>query len=64
LHSSGNYKYPEFSPEEKDEYECFADFRVKKPDPPTLFEALGIPTIFKCKLGTVCSGMEGLCIYF
>ena len=25
------YKYPEFSLEEKDEYECIADFRVKKP---------------------------------
>ena len=57
------YKYPEFSLEEKDEYECIADFRVKKPDLPTLFEALGIPPVFKCKQGTVCSGMEGLCIF-
>jgi hypothetical protein len=58
------YKYPEFSLEEKDEYECIADFRVKNPDLPILFEALGIPPIFKCKQGTLCSGMEGLCIFF
>ena len=27
------YNYPKFSLEDKDEFECIADFRVKKNDP-------------------------------
>lgn len=57
------YHYPKFSLEDKDEYECIADFRVKKNDLPVLSEALGIPPLFRCYQGTVCDGMEGLCIF-
>lgn len=57
------FQYPKFSLESKDEFECIADFRVKKNDLPLLAEALRIPPVFTCKQGTVCDGMEGLCIF-
>lgn len=57
------FKYPNFSLEGKDEFECIADFRVKKNDLPLLADALGIPPVFTCRQGTVCDGMEGLCIF-
>lgn len=55
--------YEQFDVINKEEAECFAEFRVKKRDLPLLADALGIPEKFKCPQGTVCSGMEGLCIF-
>ena len=56
------YSYPRFNLESTDEAECKANFRVEKADLPFLAEALGIPPQFTCNQGTVCDGMEGLCV--
>ena len=45
-----------------DSCECEAHFRVAKDDIPILLDALRIPASFKCPQGTVCSGLEGLCL--
>ncbi|XP_066030312.1 uncharacterized protein [Pocillopora verrucosa] len=45
-----------------DSCECEAHFRVAKDDIPMLLNALRIPASFKCPQGTVCSGLEGLCL--
>lgn len=46
--------------------ECEAEFRFRKMDIPVLAtvlaEALDIPDRFICEQGTVCDGIEGLCI--
>ena len=42
------------------EYE--AHFRVAKHDLPILLDAFQVPETFKCPQGTICSGMEGLCL--
>lgn len=54
--------YGPFDPENIDEAECKAEFRVEKRDLPTLREVLGIPPTFKCPQRTICDGMEGLCM--
>ena len=54
--------YQQFCLESKDNSECKAEFRFEKNDLPVLAEALQIPEIFKCKQGTVCDGMTGLCV--
>ena len=41
---------------------CEAHFRVAKDDIPILLNAFRIPASFKCPQGTVCSGLEGLCL--
>ena len=41
---------------------CEAHFRVAKDDLLILLNALQLPATFKCPQGTVCSGMEGLCL--
>ena len=56
------HEYPQFNLNDKDESECKADFRFEKNDLNAVAEALQIPDIFKCKQGTVCDGMNGLCI--
>ena len=43
--------------------ECKADFRVEKMDIPLLVDVLGIPSMFKCRFGTICDGTEDLCNY-
>ena len=42
--------------------ECLAEFRFKKRDIPSLVEVLGVPETIKCEQGTLCDGMEGLCM--
>ena len=69
--------YEEFSPKNPDfsyenygrldlqdmnDFECLAEFRVKKRDLPLLAEALQIPDSFTCYQRSVVRGMEGLCI--
>lgn len=56
------YNYPRFHLGNKDEAECKADFRVEKHDLPLLADALQIPPVFRCNQGTICDGMEGLCV--
>jgi len=41
---------------------CKAEFRVEKGDLPLLADALHIPTVFHCKQGSICDGLEGLCV--
>ena len=45
-----------------DEAECKAEFRVEKNDLHGLTETLQIPGTLKCYQGTVCDGIEGLCM--
>ena len=54
--------YEKFSLANKDPAECKADFRVEKRDIPLLIDALRVPPVFKCRNGTICDGVEGLCI--
>lgn len=54
--------YEQFHLEEMDDAECKAEFRFRKEDIPVLAEALGIPDRFICDQGTVCDGIEGLCL--
>lgn len=42
--------------------ECIANFRVAKDDILVLKDALQIPETFRCPQGTVCDGLEGLCL--
>ena len=53
--------YPRFQLEDLHEAECVAEFRFQK-DIPILSQALRVPEVFRCRQGTVCSGLEGLCI--
>ena len=66
-YDSGNalYPYREYDGFELDSLgldECLANFRVNKAVLPRLAAALRIPARFICHQGTVCSGLEGLCI--
>ena len=54
--------YEKFSLTNKDPAECKADFRVEKRDIPLLLDALRVPSVFQCRNGTICDGVEGLCI--
>lgn len=54
--------YPPFNIEDLNEDECLAEFRFKKADIPVLAEALQIPDVIRCNQGTVCDGVEGLCM--
>ena len=45
-----------------DEAECKAEFCVEKNDLHRLTETLQIPGTLKCYQGTVCDGMDGLCM--
>lgn len=66
-YSSVNPKYPyweydDFDLDSFDSSECITEFRVNKNDIPRLADVLGVPQQFKCSQGTVCSGLEGLCL--
>ena len=54
--------YEKFSLANKDPAECKADFLVEKKDIPMLLDALRVPPVFQCHNGTICDGVEGLCI--
>ena len=65
LSSNPSYPYWEFDSfclDDFDSSECEASFRVAKDDLPILLNALRCPATFKCPQGTVCDGMEGLCL--
>ena len=48
---------------EKFSLACKADFRVEKRDiNPLSIDALRVPPGFQCYNGTICDGVEGLCI--
>ena len=55
--------YEKLSLANKDPAECKADFRVEKRDIPLLLDALRVPPVsVQCRNGTICDGVEGLCI--
>ena len=54
--------YPKFNLDDKDVAEVKTEFRFEKIDIPSLYEVLRIPKVFRCKQGSVCDGMTGLCI--
>ena len=59
------YPYWEFGRFPLDELltsECEAMFRVQRADIPILLDVLRVPETFKCRRGTICDGIEGLCI--
>ena len=67
LHTSKNpcfpyEEYDHFNLETMDSVDCKAEFRVERNDIPLLAEVLRIPAKFRCQQGTVCDGMEGLCV--
>ena len=45
-----------------DDSECLSEFRFRKSDLPVLSEALHLPNYFICQQGTICDGIEELCI--
>lgn len=55
-------RFRSFSLDSFDSCEYEAHFRVAKHDLPILLDAFQVPETFKCPQGTVCSGMEGLCL--
>ena len=55
-------EYGRFNLDEMADSECRAEFRVNKRDLPLLAECLQIPEAFVCNQGSVCEGMEALCI--
>ena len=60
-----SYPYWDFDPFSLDSFdscECEAHFRVAKHDLLILLDAFQVPETCKCPQGTVCSGMEGLCL--
>ena len=56
------WEYDEFSLDSLSSDECLADFRVEKDDIPPLAKALRLPGRLRCSQGTLCSGLECLCI--
>ena len=54
--------YGSFDLNEMDNSECLAEFRFHKNDVPVLLEALQLPQSFTCHQGTICDGIEVLCI--
>ena len=63
--SNPRYPYWEFDKFCLDDFsssECESNFRLAKDDLFTLKNALGIPDKFRCYQGTVCNGLEGLCL--
>ena len=52
----------QFELDDMEDSECEAEFRVKKRDILALADVLQIPDAFKCYQGSVCEGIEGLCI--
>ena len=56
------WEYEEFSLDSLSSDECLTDFRVEKGDIPRLDEALRLPGRFRSSQGTLCGGLEGLCI--
>ena len=54
--------YGKFNLNDMDDSECLSEFRFHKRDLSVLSEALHLPNYFICQQGTICYGIEGLCI--
>ena len=56
------WKFNRFNFTDLDDTQCKIEFRFHKNDLPLLLETIQIPDVITCSQGTVCNGMEGLCI--
>ena len=56
------YEYEEFKLENISEAECEAEFRFERGDIERLADVLQLPPTFECPQGSVCDGIDGLCI--
>lgn len=54
--------YPAFDLDDFNTADCYAEFRFEKRDIPLLAEARQLPPTFTCRQGSVCDGIEGLCM--
>ena len=54
--------YSPFDLDELDEAECMAEFRFRKRDVRALEEVIRVPDTITCEQGSVCIGIEGLCM--
>ena len=54
--------YAPFDLEEIVEAECVAEFRFRKRDVRALADVLRVPDTITCEQGSVCTGIEGLCM--
>lgn len=54
--------YRKFGLNDMDDSECLYEFRFRKSDLHVLSEALNLPNYLMCQEGTICDGVEGLCI--
>ena len=54
--------YGQFNLDKLEENECIAEFRFRKTDIPDFAAALNIPDVFYCPQGTICHGLDGLCL--
>lgn len=54
--------YQRFSFDDMDPDECKTEFRFHENDIPLLADILRIPGCLLCSQGTICSGIEGLCV--
>jgi len=55
-------EYGRFSLDDIEDAECQAEFRFRKRDIYHLAEEMDIPDSFRCDQGSVCDGIEGLCL--
>ena len=67
VNKSKNPEYPylnyeRFRFQDKYEAECKMEFRFEKYDIALLGDVLDLPDVIKCKQGTICDNIEGLCI--
>ena len=56
------WKFDEFNLDTWSDVECETELRFAKKDLASLKQSLRIPEELVCQQGTVCTGMEGLCI--
>ena len=57
------WKFENFNLDSWDDVECKTELRFEKSDLHLLMQCLQIPGRIVCQQGTVCSGLEGLCIF-
>jgi len=56
------WEYDSFCLDSLSSCECESNFRVAKEDIPVLVDYLQLPARFICSQGTVCNGLEGICM--
>jgi len=56
------WEYNKFCLDDLDSAECKTEFRVEKEDIPFLARVIGVQDTSRCPQGTICSGVEGLCL--